>query len=217
MRQDGAVRHQQTRRGTYHHGNLPAALAEAAARLAREGGPEAVVLREAARQVGVSPTAAYRHFANHDDLLHAVKERALADLAERMEAEISAASESADPVADALRRFRAIGLGYVGYAVSEPGLFRTAFCRTDKPPEVAVDPSTTRPFQLLTRTLDTLVEHRKIGPRRRPLAEMAAWAGVHGLAILLIDGPLSRAPQDVREAVTRRTLDVIIEGICQAD
>jgi AcrR family transcriptional regulator len=208
---------QEKARGRYHHGNLPTALADAAARLAREGGPEAVVLREAARRVGVSPTAAYRHFANHDDLLHAVKERALADLAERMETEISASGELADPVADALRRFQAIGLGYVRYAVAEPGMFRTAFCRTDKPPEAAVDPSTTRPFQMLTQTLDTLADHGKIGPQRRPFAELAAWAGVHGLAILLIDGPLARLPEEVREAATRRTLDVIIEGICQAD
>jgi AcrR family transcriptional regulator len=205
-----------TQRQSYHHGNLPAALAEAAARLARDGGPEAVVLREAARQVGVSPTAAYRHFANHDDLVHAVKERALADLAERMEAEISAGQELADPVADSLRRFRVIGLSYVHYAVTEPGLFRTAFCRTDKPAGEAADPSTTRPFQLLTKVLDTLAEHGRIGPRRRPYAEMAAWAGVHGLAVLLIDGPLARQPQEVRDAATQRTLDMIIAGVCQA-
>jgi AcrR family transcriptional regulator len=204
-------------RRSYHHGNLPAALAEAAARLAREGGPEAVVLREAARQVGVSPTAAYRHFANHDDLLHAVKESALTDLAERMEAEISAGQELADPVADALRRFRAIGLSYVRYAVTEPGLFRTAFCRTDKPAGEVADPSTTQAFQLLTKVLDTLAEHGRIGPRHRPFAEMAAWAAVHGLAVLLIDGPLARQPEQVREAATQRTLDAIIAGICQAD
>jgi AcrR family transcriptional regulator len=213
----GPVAQQQEARRSYHHGNLPAALAEAAARLAREGGPEAVVLREAARRVGVSPTAAYRHFANHDDLLHAVKEQALVELTERMEAEIAATPALPEPVADALRRFRAIGLGYVRYAVSEPGLFRTAFCRTGKLPEAAPDPSDTRPFQLLTQILDTLAEHGKIGPRSRPFAEMAAWAGVHGLAALLIDGPLARLPEDLREAATRRTLDVVIAGICQAD
>jgi AcrR family transcriptional regulator len=210
------VTQQDNRRGSYHHGNLPVALADAAARLAREGGPQAVVLREAARQVGVSPTAAYRHFANHDDLLHAVKERALTDLAERMDAEISAGPPLADPVADALRQFRAIGLGYVRYAVTESGLFRTAFCRTEKPAGVAADPSVTRAFQLLSGVLDTLAEHGRIGPRHRPFAEMAAWAGVHGLAVLLIDGPLVHQPEDVREAVTQRTLDVIIDGICQA-
>jgi AcrR family transcriptional regulator len=204
-------------RRSYHHGNLPAALAEAAARLAREGGPEAVVLREAARQVGVSPTAAYRHFANHDDLLHVVKERALRGLAERMEAEICAGPRLADPAAEALRRLRAIGLGYVRFAISEPGLFRTAFCRTDKPAGVTADPSASRPYQMLTEVLDELAERGKIGPRRRPLAEMAAWAGVHGLAALLIDGPLARQPDDVRAAAIERTLDMIIAGICQAD
>jgi AcrR family transcriptional regulator len=209
---------QETRRGSYHHGNLPAALATAAARLARDGGPEAVVLREAARQVGVSATAAYRHFANHDDLLHAVKEQAMAGLAARMEAEIAAAPDLADPVADALRKFRAIGMGYVRYAVAEPGLFRTAFCRTDKPAEVAgLDPSATRPFQLLTQILDNLAERGKIGAGRRPFAEFAAWAAVHGLAVLLIDGPLARLPEPAREATIARSLDMIIVGLCQAD
>ena len=60
------------RRSTYHHGDLANALAAAAAQLAREGGPDAVVLREAARRVGVSATAAYRHFASHNDLFEEV-------------------------------------------------------------------------------------------------------------------------------------------------
>jgi AcrR family transcriptional regulator len=211
-------RQEQTRRGSYHHGNLPEALAAAAVRLAREGGPEAVVLREAARQVGVSPTAAYRHFANHDDLLHAVKEQALGGLAARMEAEIAGTPQLADPVAEALRQFRAIGLGYLRYALAEPGMFRTAFCHTDKPqPGGYVDPSSTRPFQLLTQVLDTLVEHGRIAPDRRPFAEVAAWSAVHGLAVLVIDGPLSRLPDEAREAAIGRTVDVVIAGICQAD
>ena len=38
----------------YHHGDLRNALIDAATALAREGGPDAVVLREVARRVGVS-------------------------------------------------------------------------------------------------------------------------------------------------------------------
>ena len=48
----------------YHHGALQAALIEASIALAREGGPDRVVLREAARLAGVSHSAAYRHFAD---------------------------------------------------------------------------------------------------------------------------------------------------------
>ena len=75
--------------GTYHHGDLRNALIDAATALAREGGPDAVVLREAARRVGVSSAAAYHHFANRDQLNQAVKQRALAVLTGRMQAALA--------------------------------------------------------------------------------------------------------------------------------
>jgi AcrR family transcriptional regulator len=52
----------------YHHGQLREAPGRRWARLGRAQGPEAVVLREAARQVGVSHNAGYRHFADRDAL-----------------------------------------------------------------------------------------------------------------------------------------------------
>jgi AcrR family transcriptional regulator len=69
-----AVTQTRVSRAGYHHGDLPNALADAATNLARSGGPEAVVLREAARQVGVSAAAAYRHYVGHGELLAAVKD-----------------------------------------------------------------------------------------------------------------------------------------------
>src|ERR1700760_4688848 len=54
--------------------------------LARAGGPDAVVLREAARMVGVVPNAAYRHFADRDELLAMVCTAAMRELAARMAA-----------------------------------------------------------------------------------------------------------------------------------
>ena len=60
-------------RATYRHGDLRRALLDAGVELARQGGPDAVVLREATRRAGVAPNAAYRHFANRDDLLAAVR------------------------------------------------------------------------------------------------------------------------------------------------
>ncbi|MFZ1500903.1 MAG: helix-turn-helix domain-containing protein, partial [Giesbergeria sp.] len=56
-------------RSTYRHGDLRRALLEAGIALARDGGPTAVVLREATRRAGVAPNAAYRHFASREDLL----------------------------------------------------------------------------------------------------------------------------------------------------
>ena len=56
----------------YHHGDLRNALLEAAVRLVAQKGPEGFSLREAAREVGVSPAAAYRHFADKLALLTAL-------------------------------------------------------------------------------------------------------------------------------------------------
>jgi len=202
-------------RDSYHHGDLANALTQAAIDLASSGGPEAVVLREAARQVGVSATAAYRYFESRAELIHAVKERALAELAARMNAELDRADALPDPVADALRRLRALGRGYVNFALEEPGLFRTAFAHGDAMGEkdAEIDPMNTTPFQMLVDTLDGLVDQGVIGPDRRPLLELAAWSTVHGVADLLLNGPLRRAPAEVKEAAIERALDLVIDGL----
>jgi len=202
------------RRDTYHHGDLANALASAATELARGGGPEAVVLREAARQVGVSATAAYRHFAGHGDLIHEVKERCQAALAEHMRAELTAVPPAADRRQEALRRLRAVGLGYIRFALAEPGLFRTAFCRADSPREQSPHMAESPAFLMLAEILDDLTGLGLIDPARREYAETVAWAAAHGLATLIVDGPLGALPEEEREAAINRTLDVVIDGIC---
>ena len=67
------------------------ALVAAGLELARAGGPDAVVLREATRMVGVVPNAAYRHFADRDELLAAVCAAAMGELADRMQQQASPA------------------------------------------------------------------------------------------------------------------------------
>src|SRR5260370_40054391 len=90
-------RHGRLRRASYHHGDLPNALADAATDMARAGGPDAVVLRAAARAAGVSAAAAYRHFADHGELLAVVKHRALDALAAAMRPSLDSVAPAADP------------------------------------------------------------------------------------------------------------------------
>lgn len=111
----------------YHHGDLRAALVAAATELARQGGPEAIVLRETARRVGVSQTAAYRHFAALPDLVQAVAEVARTGLAAAMVHELARVTAPAGSGEAALARLRAVGHGYVRFALAEPGLYATAF------------------------------------------------------------------------------------------
>src|SRR5580698_10031830 len=115
------------KRKTFRHGDLRNALITAGLGMARVGGPHAVVLREATRQAGVSPNAAYRHFANQAELLDAVRSACLSRLAAVMEDEMKKHRPGRDPQAFARRSLRAVGMGYLGFAVREPGMFRTAF------------------------------------------------------------------------------------------
>src|SRR5688572_18885367 len=114
-------------RTTYRHGDLRRALLEAGIALAQAGGPDAVVLREATRRAGVVPNAAYRHFASRLDLLGAVRMAGLSRLAQSMEAQLSALSAKLAPAELARASLRAVGLGYLDFALNETGLFRTIF------------------------------------------------------------------------------------------
>lgn len=213
-------------RSTYRHGDLRRALVEAGVSLAREGGPQAVVLREATRRAGVVPNAAYRHFGSHADLLEAVRAEALAAVARAMEDQLDAVTRElpagragkAQAAARARARVRAIGTGYLRYALQEPGLFRTAFLRPDAAPAEQADPAAggrtgLNPFQLLGAALDELVQAGVLPAERRPQAEYVAWSAVHGLALLVIDGPLHRAGRAQVEALGTRLLDMVERGL----
>ncbi len=117
-------------RSSYRHGDLRQALIDAALDMARQGGPDAVVLREATRRAGVSPNAAYRHFADRQDLLEAVSAAAQGLAADAMEEALEAVPGTGDPIVDARLRVGAVGRGYLAFARHEPGLFRTALSCT---------------------------------------------------------------------------------------
>lgn len=205
------------KRTTYRHGDLRNALVEAGLELAREGGPEAVVLRAATRQAGVVPNAAYRHFADRGALLHAVSQAAMARLARTMEAEQAALPPAPDAAAAARARFRAVGTGYLRFAQEEPGLFRTAFHvpgdMTYAADDTAAGGSGKTPFELLGAALDGLVENGLLPEDRRPGAEFLAWSAVHGLAALLIDGPLRGLLPSQAHDAGQHVIDMIERGI----
>src|SRR5262249_32814080 len=108
-------------------GQVRGALVAAGLELARAGGPDAVVLREAPRRVGVVPNAAYRHFADRDALLADVGVAAMGELARRMREHVAAVPEHQDPKETALARLGALGEAYLEFAMDETGLFETAF------------------------------------------------------------------------------------------
>lgn len=203
-------------RTSYRHGDLRRALIDAGVELAGEGGPAAVVLREATRRAGVTPNAAYRHFADRQALLDAVCSSCQALVAEAIEAD-QAAVTTADPAEAARLRFRAVGTGYLRFALEQPGRFQTAFSASsdlDSATSAArAGRSGLTPFQLLTVALDDLVEQRLLPAERRPAAEFLAWSAVHGLAELFIDGPLRALPDTMKQTLITRVIDMVEQGL----
>lgn len=176
---------------TYHHGDLRRALLAEAAAVLDASGVGALSLRDVARRAGVSPTAPYHHFRSKADLVCALAEDALAAL----DAALAAADATAS---DPAERIRAQGVAYVLFAVDHPERFRVAF-RSDPgtAPAHAVDergalPEDAVAFRHLVRAVRALTSD----PARQGALAVAAWSLVHGLASLLVDGPLRAVAGD---------------------
>jgi AcrR family transcriptional regulator len=164
----------------YHHGDLRDGLIEAGMRMLESRKSEDLGLRELAREVGVSATAVYRHFPDKQALLRAIAARGFAVMGQ-LQAE--AASGGAGRAA-----FMAVGEAYVRFALAYPGVFRLMF-------------SCAPPRDLFTMPLDELSLPLRLlrgqvaatmppglGEAEQKIAAIRAWALVHGLAILALDG-----------------------------
>ncbi|HEY1783481.1 MAG TPA: TetR/AcrR family transcriptional regulator [Roseiarcus sp.] len=176
----------------YRHGNLPAALLDAARKILDEDGSQAIGLRETARRVGVSATAAYRHFTSKDDLLASVAAEGFRELATAM--------EDATRGPNLLTR---AGLAYIEFADQNPGLFRLMFgpVLAERGKYPALHAATVSVEDVLLRGVAEL-DQRGFDEN---LAAMAAWGLVHGLSHLIVDGffPAARATAQAEEILAK--------------
>jgi AcrR family transcriptional regulator len=171
-----------------------------------------VGLRACARLAGVSQTAPYRHFADREAILAALAEEGFVMLGDRMSA---AAAQAGGPAAALL----AIAGAYVALAAERPHLFRLLFG-----PEVADKRRHPAVREAGHRALGVLVAAIAAGQRAgvvRPgdPAELAVgqWAGVHGIAQLLIDGMVAERAEAVggAEALGRMVADQLRIGLAR--
>jgi AcrR family transcriptional regulator len=203
----GELERRRRPRGAVRDGLIAAGL-----ELARTGGPDAVVLREATRMVGVVPNAAYRHFADRDELLAAVCTAAMGELADRMAAGVARVRGKHGNAAAARRRLRAIGTAYLAFARDEPGLFATAFARPQRHAYDAPADGTGQdrtPLGQLRTALDELVDAGVLSRRRRDGIEYPIWSAMHGLAVLAGQGPLRDVPDAARHHLDELTFTFI--------
>jgi AcrR family transcriptional regulator len=165
----------------------------------------------------VVPNAAYRHFASRGALLQAVRSSALAALAMAMEKELTRQRRGKRGADAARAGLRAIGTAYLRFARTEPGLFRAAFAVPGEP-ETTNNPamagrSGLNPYQLLGAALDEMVKAGLLPPERRPGAEYLAWSAVHGIAMLVLEGPLWRLTSAEARQIGQRVIDMVEQGL----
>jgi len=193
----------------YHHGDLRAALVRAGVELAREGGLNALTLRAATRRAGVSAGAAYRHFASHEDLVFAVGGAALSDLARAIERRQAQVVEDGD-LATALATLRAVGLGYIDYALDDPGNFEVAMFGLFTMAHTDIEPARgdrgRTPYELLVDAVSALVDLGVLHAEESFIVAITCWSTVHGFAALATRGPLRELP---REALDEQADDVV--------
>ena len=171
----------------YHHGNLRQALLEAALIILEKQGEAGLGLRDLARAVGVSPAAPYRHFDSRAALLEALAVTGFQRFTARMDA--VAAAEPDDPMA-------AMGKTYVVFALQNANLFRLMFSpqlKKDARPGLAM--AADAAFETLRRVVGSDSQSNRI-------KALAAWAKVHGLAVLLLDGQIAiKAGEDTEQLI----------------
>ncbi len=191
--------------GRYHHGDLRAALVDAAIGLIAQHGVRGFSLAEASRRVGVTVAAPYRHFADRDDLLAAVAVRALEAFAAMVTAE---ASDSDTPA----ERLAAMTRAYVRFAAEQRPLFETLFhAGLDK----SRYPDLKRAYEPVDALfLSAVTEICEGDAAAADTLAAVLEAAAHGHAALLLDGEYGDGADSVRAAADQaaRATHALIDG-----
>jgi AcrR family transcriptional regulator len=185
-----------SRKAAYHHGDTRSAAIRAGLQLLEAQGADELSLREIARQVGVSATALYRHFPDKAALLAALAYEGLARLA----ADQRAAAEAAGGGPEG---FSATGRAYVRFALANPALFRLIFAKGAKPGAPDWTEHNDAAMRLLMENAAKLVPPG-LGEAAARLFALRAWALVHGLSVLILDGQIEE-DLDVVDAAINTT------------
>ncbi|MED7948160.1 TetR/AcrR family transcriptional regulator [Kitasatospora sp. NPDC058201] len=189
-------------RGTYHHGALPETLVGVAFDLLDEQGQDKISMREVARRAGVSAGAPFRHFADRQALLTAVADRVLADFERWQWAEVEGSEGAA---------LRAVGLGFVRYAIRYPHRFelvRSRVFAASRHPELRERLSGID--QAYTEVIVADQEAGRLRPGDPALVGLAGQALVYGLAQMIADGYL---PAEKAEELAAQVLDTFGRGV----
>jgi AcrR family transcriptional regulator len=199
-------------------GELRERVLEASVKLIEEEGLSALSMREVARRAGVSHQAPYNHFADREAILGAIAEQGFIMLGDAMTRAHTKDKAPWQAIED-------IGRAYVDFACARPAHFRVMF----RPELVDIEncpgakAEGDRAFNVIVEAMHDAV---RAGLPALPSVEALvtmAWSLAHGLACLILDGPLAmKLPNAAREAhiegvlgAMTRMLKERIEAACE--
>ena len=174
------------RRG-YHHGQLKDALLDAARILVAERGASGFTLAEAAKRVGVTGAAPYRHFTDRKALMAELARRGFELFGQRL----AGAWDEGRP--DPVAAFKRMGGAYAAFAREEPGMYAAMFADCGET-GIGDMPVAARAFALLENAARAVLLHHKADAGGAGGLALQIWALSHGVAMLGAAGHLTGAP-----------------------
>ena len=157
-----------------------------------ESGPDGLSFRQIAADAGVSHQAPYHHFGDRDAIfteIGIIGFRMFAD-------ELAAPARRGEDPDVAIRMLER----YVDFALTHSGYYRVMFrsdlCKIGESPELQKTADSA--FDTLVDTVQTIVGPKATVEQIRVVAT-TMWSVAHGLATLLIDGPLENKIGTLRD------------------
>ena len=183
---------------SHEHPDVKRAVLDAAIEIIAVDGPDALSMREVARRADISHQAPYHHFTDRAGILAVISEEGFRAFAAEFRTTLSSSSS---PLTDCLRT-------YVRFAMEHKGHFRVMFrsdicgVETHEPTRAAADEA----FLALLDFAALVNPAAAQGPDAIALPALL-WSQAHGLATLLIDGPLrNKLPPEL-------TVDALVDSV----
>ena len=192
---------------SYHHGNLREELLSHAEKHLLEGGINELSLRALAREIGVSQTAPYRHFKDKNALLATLATEGFS----RLLGQLNAHASGDDPIQDLIK----LGMDYVHFAQENTEIFRLMFGPVLLPRKQYTElfSAGREAFYHVQRIIERGAEQGIFGKDDIPSMAHTAWAGVHGVATLILDHGDSFGYYHDLDSQAQKSLKIMVEGL----
>lgn len=200
---NGIATHREVR--AYGHELLRRNVIDAAARLLREEGPEALTVRRVAETLDCSTKIIYTMFKGKDGLADALYMEGCSALAQAMTRVPKAATPDA--------YLHAVALAYWTFALANPGYYLVMFggAIPNYQPSATSIHATATAFEIVIEMLQRYREEKALPLNDLAPAIQALWAALHGVVSLHLLGHL--ASQEEAQAVFERTVEAMIASL----